>query len=130
MVDYTTHYMDLLSTNAFDQPRWVELYSAKSAYNLPDLSPQTWHKWVNRLVWSGDAFQTHYRNLHRNSQFFRQCSDKECKRERLCTIVTADTSDVLPCLRVMAELERYYFLPPSANNNGRDLATDAVLVGS
>ncbi|CAG0912348.1 unnamed protein product [Notodromas monacha] len=110
VLDYTTHYLDLLSANAFDQPRWLELYSAKTAYKMDDLSPKSWSSWVSKLIWSNDAFQTHYRHFHRNSQFFRQCNDKECKRERLCTIVTADTSDPTPCLRIVAELERYYFL--------------------
>ncbi|CAG0891968.1 unnamed protein product [Darwinula stevensoni] len=109
ILDYETWYMDLLSANVFDQPFWRPLYSARAAYYLPSLSPTEWHTWLQRLIYDEVDFQTHYRFVHRDSQTFVKCDNKECKRERLCTMVTSDTSADDACTRITWQLLRHHY---------------------
>lgn len=60
-MDHETWTMDLEEANNIDEPHWYRLYSAKNAYNIEDLSPNSWNILIERLVEDPDLFDIFYK---------------------------------------------------------------------
>ena len=91
VVDHQTYVMDLEEANKRpDQdPHYRLLYSARSAYNMPDLSPLSWHNVANRLQDNKTFFNMFYRNY--NSGSVKKLCDPICRRRLICRLVSSQS---------------------------------------
>jgi len=49
VIDYTEYAINLTQANIAGFPTWQPIYSARSAYSLPDMSPSSWHELSLRM---------------------------------------------------------------------------------
>ena len=49
IVNHETHMLDLVESNQAREPKWILEYDARSAYDMPDLSPDSWHNLTVRM---------------------------------------------------------------------------------
>jgi len=52
------------NTNPAIPPRWFRLYKATEAFEIPDLSPASLNKFVQRMIYNATAFDIYYRSCH------------------------------------------------------------------
>lgn len=62
ILDYTQYYTNLTANNLADSVTWLEEYSAKSAYLLPDLSPSSWFNLVSNVRFISIIINTSFFN--------------------------------------------------------------------
>jgi len=74
----------------------VEQYTAAAAYNLTNLSPQSWDHLVDDMLVSDKLFTEYYRHLSGGSWTQAIC-DPQCREDQLCNIVTSDRTDRRHC---------------------------------
>jgi len=67
-----------------DKPQWLLEYSARSEYDLPDLSPSSWFKLVERLSSDESLWNTWWNNF--NSQVPNGPCTGSCKSGYLCAL--------------------------------------------
>ena len=100
VTNHHTYIMNLTEANRHTDPdrvTWDYLYDAKSAYGLPDLSNESWHKlyasWTReRITRKADKrFQAYYRNYHRGDDAVKNC-DVHCRMEMTCSIAVGNFS--------------------------------------
>lgn len=63
-VEYETWALDLDYTNQHDQPKWELKYNYKDTYDLPDLSPESFHKYALNML-DNESLAIKFRN-HRH----------------------------------------------------------------
>lgn len=96
VLNHDTLILNLTEANRLprDQnPQWEHLYSAKSAYNLTDLTPSSWAALVES--WSSEHsanFQTYYYHYYKGNPPTKTC-DAACKHKLLCDIKSAKSGD-------------------------------------
>lgn len=88
IVDHQTYILNLTKANhPNSQPVWDFEYSARSEYNMADMSLQSWHQlyqsWLNDSA--GNKFSSYYVNYHKGHPPTQDCGSK-CKKELLCRI--------------------------------------------
>jgi len=93
MLDHETYNTDLIEANKHpDQdPPYNLLYSARTSYNLPDLSPVAWHNFVLRLQSDKSLFKKFYYNFNTGAES-NPC-DPVCRMRMLCRLVSARSHD-------------------------------------
>ena len=94
ILDHRTYVMDLeVANNHPDKdPEFYLLYSAKSEYNMPDLSPTSWHNLVNDLQRNKTLFDIFYKNYNSGSSEI-PC-DPVCRRRLICRLVSSRSHDM------------------------------------
>ncbi|KAF2361415.1 Calcineurin-like phosphoesterase domain ApaH type [Trinorchestia longiramus] len=103
VLDHENWYFDLDQANEDMVPTFQVLYSAKEAYGMPDLSPQSHLDLVYEMAQNGsETFNLFYRNYVKAGRpLLEEGCDDECKNFILCRILVSDTSnrsicDILP----------------------------------
>jgi len=98
VTDFARWTADLVQANTRPNigPRWVEQYTAAAAYNLTNLSPQSWDHLVDDMLVSDKLFTEYYRHLSGGSWTQAIC-DPQCREDQLCNIVTSDRTDRRHC---------------------------------
>lgn len=93
VLDHSTYVTDLNEANKRPDldPHYHLLYSARSAYNMPDLLPLSWHNIVNRLQDNRTFFQQFY--THYNSGSDGMPCDPSCRRRLICRLVSAQSHE-------------------------------------
>lgn len=76
-----------LASMTGNPPVWSRLYSARTAYNMPDLSPHSWNDLINRLSTDNNLLQTYAFNYKRGTTMLPCGSD--CRSTLLCDLKTA-----------------------------------------
>lgn len=89
ILDHETWTMDLADANENENPpNWFRLYSAKEAYEMPNLRPKYWDKLIKDMEQNSNLFQQFYRNYYRQSPTTPWC-DAECKHKIICDLKCA-----------------------------------------
>lgn len=101
-MNHHTHVLNLTKSNAENTPIWFHEYSARSTYNLTNLTARGWHEWTNTLEneilnikhygiknfdWKDFMIGKYlnYRFKSYNNQYYLNC-DYNCLSSRLCLI--------------------------------------------
>ena len=94
VLDHQTFVMDLEVANKLPEkdPEFYLLYSAKSEYKMPDLSPTSWHNLVNKLQSNKTFFDIFYKNY--NSGSTETPCDPVCRRRLICRLVSSRSHDM------------------------------------
>ncbi|XP_046373971.2 sphingomyelin phosphodiesterase A-like [Haliotis rufescens] len=95
--DYDQYYIDLTKANAEGVATLQMSYSARSEYNLPDLSPQSYHSLVHRLATDRSLFDRYMRNKYVKSGQDPECCFL-CRQVEICRISSITTSTYNKCL--------------------------------
>lgn len=99
MLDHRTVIFNLTSANLQNITQYTTEYSAKSAYDLADLSPQEWHRFVSRLENNidGPLMGLVYQFYMKSSMAASTC-DRKCRTELInCNFKTARAQDPTFC---------------------------------
>ncbi|KAK4887019.1 hypothetical protein RN001_003290 [Aquatica leii] len=87
IVDHETWTMDLDNANSQLEkpPEWYMLYSARNAYDMPNLAPMEWNKLIYKMLRDDKLFNQYYKFYHRNSPFYRHYKNAQ-KLQMLCDL--------------------------------------------
>jgi sphingomyelin phosphodiesterase len=88
IVDYTQFHTDLEETNKNNKPNFVEYYSAKQAYGLDSLRPDSWYDLIERMKQNDTLVQLVYHHKYTGYYDSSTC-DKSCKKELICSLSNA-----------------------------------------
>ncbi|KAB0799106.1 hypothetical protein PPYR_06986 [Photinus pyralis] len=79
VIDHETWIMDLdkANSNLNENPEWFKLYSAREAFDMPNLRPLEWHKLIYRMVQEPKLFEAFYKFFHRDSPVSKHMTNKE-----------------------------------------------------
>ena len=102
-----TYSMDLEEANKKGRAEWRLEYDAKSAYNLTDLSPSSWEKWVQRTLSVNESAFLNYLKLRRrgfNGPFSSSgtpCAglNRTCFAKEACYIMHLGVAATAECVR-------------------------------
>lgn len=94
VVDHHTWVMDLekANNNPVAEPPWYLLYSAKSAYKMPSLSPISWQMVVNKLQTNNFMFNKFYKYYYSDNRNRPPC-DPACRHRLICSLVSGRSQD-------------------------------------
>jgi len=92
VVDHETWVMNLKEANLYNYPIWYQLYSTRSAYQMPSLLPQDWDSLLNKLTSDTKLFDLYYKHYWKNSPVRPAC-DAECKKRMLCDLRSGRSHD-------------------------------------
>ncbi|CAF2112809.1 unnamed protein product [Rotaria magnacalcarata] len=99
VLDHRTMILNLTATNLYNKTVWVEEYSAKSAYDMIDLSPQEWNKFVLQLEndIDGEMMGLVYQYFMKSATTGAAC-DRMCRKKLInCNLKTARAQDTTFC---------------------------------
>lgn len=87
VIDHETWIMDLdkANSNLNNKPEWLKFYSAREAFDMPNLGPLEWHRLIYRMVKDPKVFDTFYKFYHRDSPVNQIITNKE-KLYMLCDL--------------------------------------------
>ncbi|CAF4957422.1 unnamed protein product, partial [Rotaria sp. Silwood1] len=103
VLDHRTVILNLTATNLYNSTKFVEEYSAKSAYSLKDLSPQEWNNFVLRLEndIDGETMGLVYEFFMKSSTPGNAC-DRICRMTLInCNLKTARAQDTTFCSEII-----------------------------
>ncbi|XP_049780611.1 sphingomyelin phosphodiesterase isoform X2 [Schistocerca cancellata] len=92
VIDHETWVMNLKEANLYDYPIWYKLYSTRSAYQMPSLTPQEWDNFLNKLPTDAALFDLYYKHYWKNSPVRPSC-DPECKKRMVCDLKSGRSHD-------------------------------------
>lgn len=78
------------------EPFWYRLYSAREAYGMSSLSPESWLGLVRNLTSSRKEFDRLYYNYWGGSAQRTRCN-LQCRKRVICNILTFDRSNLSYC---------------------------------
>jgi hypothetical protein len=102
VIDHRTVILNLTATNLFNITQFTTEYSAKSAYDLNDLSPQEWARFVTRLEndIDGKLMDLAYQFFTKSSTTGNTC-DRTCRMKLInCNFKTSRAQDPTFCSEI------------------------------
>jgi hypothetical protein len=100
LLDYDQFYFDLASASGTTPPEIIHLYSAKEAYGLTDMKPQTWENLLYRFSTDQELLQKHRRHSYAavgGSGTETPC-DEACQRYHVCRQLHANYDHYVACV--------------------------------
>ena len=73
------------------------LYDAKNAYQLNDLSPQSWYKLVNKFGYDNNLFNEYVYRY--NSEYYNNTCTGQCQKNYLCEILFINQKQYDNCIK-------------------------------
>jgi hypothetical protein len=106
LIDYDHYYLDLTPNTPRKSEEfnvatdWIRLlYSAKSAYGLADMSPQSWHDLTERFKTDTALLRKHLQHSDALAAENYICL-ASCRREHICRMQNADYDTYNDCVNV------------------------------
>jgi len=109
--DYTQYYLDLETSNSHEAADWKFLYSAKSEYQIDDISPSSMNQLAMKLK-SADPqcdletkpcecnkILQRYSQLNTAKYNLKHC-DWRCQRNHVCAIMRVNASEHKECIAI------------------------------
>lgn len=86
--DHETYFFNLTEANSSFEPNWRKGYNAFDLFNLTNLGPSGWHKFVSRMMDDDVLFQSYYKLYYRWSEVKKHenCYG-ECKKTILNDLI-------------------------------------------
>src|SRR5581483_6953055 len=106
------------NSNPSIPPRWYRLYKATEAFEIPDLSSQSLHNFVQRMSYNSTAFDTYYRLYHKDadSALIPGC-DASCRKRVLCGIIAPTYDEYKTCISLKPEVKGVIISPSLFTTN-------------
>jgi sphingomyelin phosphodiesterase len=100
LLDYDHYYFDLASATGTTPPEIVHLYSAKEAYGLTDMKPESWEQLLYRFSTDQDLLVKHRRHSYAAAGWTatNPPCDQNCLRGHVCRQLHANYDHYLACL--------------------------------
>ncbi|XP_029175142.1 sphingomyelin phosphodiesterase-like [Nylanderia fulva] len=78
------------NANAPRRPSWYKSYSFKEEYDIPDLSYNSLHNWLHKLIQDDNLLSRYYRNFFKRAEpsLNKEC-DTKCMRAYVCRVITS-----------------------------------------
>ncbi|KAK0423677.1 hypothetical protein QR680_008272 [Steinernema hermaphroditum] len=103
VLDFDNYFLNLTNLKSeADTPKWEKLYSARSEYNMNDLSAQSWNELITQIGTNPEVFSRFLKNYSRREGF--PC-DKKCREELLCSLRRGHHNEAALCPEVTSSLE-------------------------
>ena len=98
VLDHETYFFNLTQANLNRNSKPIQYqlsYSAKSAYQLEQLTPFDWHHLVRRMVNDDSLLQLFRKYMYNQSNYheIEKCQDKNCKNALICRLITSKSHD-------------------------------------
>eukprot|EP00026_Physarum_polycephalum_P006279 Phypoly_transcript_06321.p1 GENE.Phypoly_transcript_06321~~Phypoly_transcript_06321.p1 ORF type:complete len:568 (+),score=61.40 Phypoly_transcript_06321:78-1781(+) len=84
VIDYTEYALNLTQANEEGSPTWRPIYSARSAYALADMSPNSWHE--ASLTMGYDPTMLHQYWARTGKYSYASTCDASCLRDVWCSL--------------------------------------------
>ncbi|XP_067674932.1 sphingomyelin phosphodiesterase A-like [Haliotis asinina] len=97
VLDYDQYYLNLTKANAEGVPTLQLSYSARSEYDIPNLSPQSLYSLVNRFATDRSLFDRYMRNKYVQSGQGGECCFL-CRHVEICRMSSIATLTYHNCL--------------------------------
>ncbi|CAG9841105.1 unnamed protein product [Diabrotica balteata] len=94
ILDIDTYYFNLTEANLYPDrsPAWKKLYSMKEAYDLPDLSPESFDVFADKLFNDTALMNLYYRNyVSLGDASLKEGCDSKCLHNIRCKVVTTSS---------------------------------------
>ncbi|KAK2702986.1 hypothetical protein QYM36_018441 [Artemia franciscana] len=107
MLEHEAWIMNLTEANIGpSDPKWFKLYDGRETFGLNSLSAQEMSDLVDRFIVDEELFQIYYRNYVKQGdpKMERGC-DAECKRGKLCSMVTSDFGNQTKCNEISRKMK-------------------------
>ena len=90
-MDHETFYFDMKKANLKGHVNITKEYSARNDLNLEDMSPESWHQYVQNLATNTTEFQNFWHRIYRYGPASQQTCNQSCKKQRLCDLLTSES---------------------------------------
>ncbi|VDK44832.1 unnamed protein product [Anisakis simplex] len=120
VVDYSTYFLNLSKTSAKRDPEWELLYTAKTEYNLVDLSPSSWNRLISRIDLEPSIFNKFLKNSVRRDDY--TCEGK-CRHELLCALRSGHHNETSLCSHIG---QQYFKFNAYQLNDKRSLNAEQI----
>uniref|UniRef100_A0A1X7T6Y9 Sphingomyelin phosphodiesterase n=1 Tax=Amphimedon queenslandica TaxID=400682 RepID=A0A1X7T6Y9_AMPQE len=91
VLDHDTYILNITDANLTNKPKWIHEYSAKDAYNMTNLTPDSWFSLVKEFLTNNDLLLKYYHYISKSFDMESQCSDSgkdKCKKSTICSCLT------------------------------------------
>uniref|UniRef100_A0AAF5I0N5 Sphingomyelin phosphodiesterase n=1 Tax=Strongyloides stercoralis TaxID=6248 RepID=A0AAF5I0N5_STRER len=103
IIDHHTYFLNLSNPQSPSiKPHFELLYSAKSEYGLPDMSPDSWNNLISQIENNPDIYEKFINNYSRNKNFV---CDQSCRKEALCSLRRGHHNDTKLCQNQLSTSE-------------------------
>ncbi|EGC30266.1 hypothetical protein DICPUDRAFT_158024 [Dictyostelium purpureum] len=100
VMESSTYHTDLSQANLNDKPTWLLEYNATKAYNMPDLTPTSWHHAVSNMTADSSLFEKYYNYYYSSSPYpeSKPCTSDSCKLDFICKMSSATYLKYYECV--------------------------------
>ncbi|XP_019855307.1 PREDICTED: sphingomyelin phosphodiesterase-like [Amphimedon queenslandica] len=95
VLDHDTYILNITDANLTNKPKWIHEYSAKDAYNMTNLTPDSWLSLLKEFLTNNDLFLKYYHYIFKSfeldmeSQYSTSiCSNALNKNLTICSCLT------------------------------------------
>lgn len=98
ILDHYTVYLNITEANSLNTPKWHLEYSAKNAFSLDNLFPQTMNELVEKMTNDpfGDNANKLFKFYSKSADGFSEC-DLECRKKILCNFKQSRSDQFIKC---------------------------------
>jgi sphingomyelin phosphodiesterase len=86
IIDVLTFFTNVTKANEVGELSWEFLYSAKEAYGLSDLSPQSWLQFATKLETNDQLWAAFDRNYYTAGESKCKPKDHKCRKHQICEL--------------------------------------------
>uniref|UniRef100_A0A1X7UA88 Saposin B-type domain-containing protein n=1 Tax=Amphimedon queenslandica TaxID=400682 RepID=A0A1X7UA88_AMPQE len=87
VLDHDTYILNITDANLTNKPKWIHEYSAKDAYNMTNLSPDSWLSLLKEFLTNNDLFLKYYHYISKSFDMESQCSG-DCQHSTICSCLS------------------------------------------
>ncbi|KAI3383949.1 hypothetical protein SNEBB_006858 [Seison nebaliae] len=97
VVNHFNYVMNLTESNEIKKIKINFEYDAKSAYNLTNLLPSSWHLLAKEMLNNSILFNKFYSFKSKLSPVYPSCQTKECIEQEVCALLSAQSYNKTFC---------------------------------
>eukprot|EP01132_Coremiostelium_polycephalum_P005700 gene5700-7094_t len=99
-MESSTYHVDINSANSNDKPEWKLEYNATTAYNMPNLLPESWSQLISNFSSNRQFLQDTYYNFTYSSSPYplKNKCETSCSLSKICEMKSGTHSLYKQCL--------------------------------
>ncbi|XP_003391045.3 PREDICTED: sphingomyelin phosphodiesterase-like, partial [Amphimedon queenslandica] len=87
VLDHDTYILNITDANLTNKPKWIHEYSAKDAYNMTNLTPDSWLSLLKECLTNNNLFLKYYHYISKSFNMESQCSG-HCQHSTICSCLS------------------------------------------
>ncbi|XP_019855309.1 PREDICTED: sphingomyelin phosphodiesterase-like isoform X3 [Amphimedon queenslandica] len=91
VLDHDTYILNITDANLTNKPKWIHEYSAKDAYNMTNLTPDSWLSLLKEFLKNNTLFLKYYHYFFKSYNMESQCNGN-CQKQNTCNCLTTFSS--------------------------------------